>query len=51
MTDKKIIKLFIDRDEAALGAVMKKYGELCLEIAEKHLPTPKTLLRPILIFR
>lgn len=39
MTDKKIIKLFINRDEAALGAVMEKYGALCLGIAEKLLPT------------
>lgn len=33
MTDKRIIKLFKNGDEDALGAVIKKYGKLCLDIA------------------
>ena len=37
MTDKRIIRLFLDRDEECLGAVRAKYGELCLQIARGHL--------------
>ena len=39
MTDKSIIKLFISRDEDAISAVTKKYGDLCLLIAMDRLPS------------
>lgn len=39
MTDKRIIKLFTERDEDALREVMKKYGDFCLAIAKDNAPT------------
>ena len=33
MKDEEIVKLLFARDEAALGAVQKKYGKLCLSVA------------------
>ena len=39
MTDKRIIKLFTDRDEDALSAVMNKYGNFCLAIAKDNMST------------
>lgn len=37
MDDKRIIELFFARDEAALREVTKKYGKLCMHIAENFL--------------
>ena len=37
MDDKKIIELFFARDEAALLEVTKKYGKLCMHLAENFL--------------
>ena len=39
MTDKRMIKLFAERDEDALREVMKKYGDFCLAIAKDNAPT------------
>ena len=39
MTDKRIIKLFAERDEGVLREVMKKYGDFCLAIAKDNAPT------------
>ena len=39
MTDKRMIKLFAERDEEALREVMKKYGDFCLAIAKDNAPT------------
>lgn len=39
MTDKRIIKLFTDRDEDALREVMKKYGDFGLAIAKDNIST------------
>lgn len=36
MTDKRIIRLFKNCDEDALRAVMKKYGQLCIDIASEN---------------
>ena len=33
MNDEEIVRLLFARDEAALGAVQKKYGKLCLSVA------------------
>ena len=37
MDDKRIIELFFARDERALREVTKKYGKLCMHIAENFL--------------
>ena len=37
MDDKKIIELFFARDEACLCEVSKKYGKLCMHLAENFL--------------
>ena len=37
MDDKRIIELFFARDEAALREVTKKYGKLCMHLAENFL--------------
>ena len=39
MTDKRMIKLFAERDEDALREVMKKYGDFCLAIAKDNAQT------------
>ena len=37
MDDKKIIELFFERSEQAIGEVSRKYGRLCLQVSENIL--------------